>query len=252
MHKQIKIFLPEITSNSDKLLLQGIIKEDQKFYKFFISNYVKDCDINYEAKNLGCLFRISTQIQQSIFDKTSNSLEIYRNENNEIVDIKARINSQNILVSTYMIIQYNPTSFHHLSKNKIENCESKLDFNDFLFLAKLIESEYQPSNLERSVKRFRLFFVKCFITFCNIFSFILSPFSLLFRNSSVCKHFVDWKKNLLDNNSNDGSILFDVIMGIAVFALLNYIHLPGKYFMDLTEVRYFYQLILFTIHINFL
>lgn len=233
--EEVKIYLPEV-SESDRLYFYGSVTEDSNCHKFFITRCTDKYDLAEKSRLLGVLIKSDQMIQDycDIGESVSNFVQILRNEANEITNIDTKIGKKFFQSPNYLLIQYNFDKFYQLSKNTIERAEALVE-NDFIFLAKLIQSDHKPSKFARGVKKFKSLFYSSFIFLCNIFSIIFRPFYILFNNTAVCKHFMYWKKKLNDRDS-DGSILFDVLMGIVVFALLSYIHVPGKYFMSLTEV----------------
>jgi hypothetical protein len=238
--KEVKIYLPEV-SDSDSLYFHGQFTEDSKSYKFFITKYTENYVPERKSQLLGRLTRSKEQEKQQVAFQglAPNFIQIFRNEFNEITRIDTKINGESYASTNFLLVQYNLERFYQLSKNfknAIERPEAILE-NDFIFLAKLIETDYEKSFTSRSLNNFVSLFYSSFIFLCNMFSIVLKPFTILFNNTAVCKHFVDWKKKLSDGDS-DGSILFNVLMGIAVFSLLSYIHVPGKYFMSLTEVSF--------------
>lgn len=236
LQKQIKIFLPEKIDDKSNIYLQGKFLEDEKSYKFFVIKCLKSIKSIEQNSYIGIIFRaLESRENSKVPNFQENFLEIYLDRNNEVVDIKAKIYGKLEEHPNYLIVKYNIDKFKQLSKNTLEK-SSSVEQNEFLQLAKLVKSSHTPSKYERITNSFYKRFLDCFVVICNLVSMIFKPVSVVFENTAVCRHFKDWKKYLLDENYS-GSILFDVLMGVLVFFALSYIHQPGKYFMDLTEVR---------------
>lgn len=125
------------------------------------------------------------------------------------------------------IFFYNPRVFDAFNHNDYKSNDS----NFILFLAEKI----QEAKTEKS-KRSSSIPLQALISLSNILAFIFQPLSLIFQKTSVYRHSKMWRNSLSEKRLRNGSIIFDISLGIGLCFLLHYIGNPENHFMNLTEL----------------
>lgn len=228
--KVVKIYLPE-NIPKETLYLYGNLKCCKKFYTYFIIKWSSQILID-NGDNVISFLGITTTNENSKIPEYENCLEVQLNQN-DITDVKITIQKQLINPSGIQLIYYNSNKFLQVSKNLLP--QESVNKNDFYYLAQLLRVENSKNPNKSLIQRIPQYVYKFTLIVTSIGSKILSPIEPLFEKTAIFRHFRIWKKCLDDENSH-GAIVFDILIGLIVFALLTTITQPAKYFMDIADL----------------
>lgn len=208
----VKLFIPR---NFNKFkYFYGHQKSENHIINYYI---VKCTNIKIKSENLTLIGVFSEEEEV-----TKNCFTILC-KNGEIVNIK-NINSKNIFV-----FYYDPKSFSGFNASDYEN--ESLHTNSMLYLA-----NYQELNESQSIThKASLLLFKFLINFSNIMSIIFKPIAIFFQKTAIYRHSKIWRNSLSEKRLRDGSIVFDMLLGIILCLVMNHIRHPENYFMSLTE-----------------
>lgn len=154
-----------------------------------------------------------------------------REENNEGFTFSfknERLSAVRGSITNYHIFFYSPKAFDNFNSDdyKTTNC------NSILFLAEKIHDE----KFEKKNKRKSSLLLQALLKLSSIFALIFQPVSIFFHKTSVYRHSKMWKNSLNEKRLKNGSIFFDIMLGIGLCLLLHYIGNPENHFMNITEL----------------
>ncbi|KAG5680616.1 hypothetical protein PVAND_010110 [Polypedilum vanderplanki] len=130
--------------------------------------------------------------------------------------------------SGVMIFNYKPTMFKNFRKNDYTNEVTDQYF--FLYLANLLQSQ-EPEHIFQPTK----LIYNTLDSFAKIATTILKPFSLVFHKTAIHQHAIIWRREFNEKRQRNGSILFDVLLGLMICFLMYHMQNPESYFMSVTE-----------------
>lgn len=203
--------------------LYGQKREECKRSEQVLTYYVIKCTSKFEQENADNLILLGTH---SCSDLTSGDFNlITSNADERIKEINLRDENHK---RTVKLFSYNESSFNSFNENDYDSDSINKYF--FLYLAFLRQSQSAPKILHPS----KLFF-RALEKISTILSIILSPFAKFFQKTAISQHAMMWKRGLNEKRTRNGSILFDVMLGILVCLLMYHIRNPENYFMNVTE-----------------
>lgn len=215
---KIKIFLP---NRSFKFkYFYGHEKEEGDGVLAF---YVIKCTVEKSSDKKLKLIAVCDQNERS-----ENCIK-FSFKNQQISDI---IHPQNIQQT--IVFNYDPSVFNDFNASEYEY--ESVHGNFLMYLANIIQEEKRETERKSAFEKCSLFLFNFLITFSNILSIILHPVASLFQKTSLYRHSIMWKSSLNEKRMRDGSIMFDMLLGINVCLLLNHITSPENYFLKLTEL----------------
>lgn len=227
--KVVKIYLPD-NIPKETLYLYGNLKCCEKFFTYFVIKW--SSKLIDGGDNVINFLGLSTASEKSKIPEYENCLEVQLNQN-DITDVKITIQKQLINPNGIQLIYYNAKKFLQVSKNL--HPQESVNKNDFYYLAQLLRVESSKNPNKSFIQQIPQYVYKYTMLVTSIGSKILSPIEPVFEKTAIFRHFRTWKKCLDDENSH-GAIVFDILIGLIVFALLTTMTQPAKYFMDIAEL----------------
>lgn len=104
-----------------------------------------------------------------------------------------------------------------------------------LFIAQAVKAEQAKKSKKSLENQLSDKLHNFLIAFTAIASKLLNPLALIFQNTIIHRHCQNWRQCLHDEHFKSGFIVFDVLLGIAFFLLMNHVGNSGRYFMSLAE-----------------
>ncbi|CAG9805055.1 unnamed protein product [Chironomus riparius] len=129
---------------------------------------------------------------------------------------------------TALVYFYDPSSFSEFNVNDYE--QESIDRHFFLYLPFVLQSQQNSGLFNLSLLLFTLL-----DNFSTILAKLLVPFSFIFYKTAVYHHSRIWKKVLTERRLRNGTIVFDIVLGIIVYMLIRHLDNPEDYFMSVTE-----------------
>ncbi|CAO1441830.1 unnamed protein product [Diamesa hyperborea] len=227
--KVVKIYLPD-NIPKETLFLYGNLKFCEKFFTYFVIKW--SSKLIDSGDNVINFLGLSSTSKTSKIPEYENCLEVQLNQS-DITDVKITIQKQLINPSGIQLIYYNANKFLQVSKNL--HPQESVNKNDFYYLAQLFRVENSKNPNQSFIQQIPQYVYKTTLLVTSVGSKILSPIEPLFEKTAIFRHFRTWRKCLDDENSH-GAIVFDILIGLIVFALLTTVTQPAKYFMDIAEL----------------
>lgn len=135
-------------------------------------------------------------------------------------------------IQQYMIFLYNPSVFNDFNSSDYESVHG----NFLLYLASIIQEERRESERKSVFENLSFLLFNVLLTLSNILSTIIHPVASLFQKTSLFRHSKMWKSSFNEKRLRNGSIVFDILLGVSLCLFLNLIRNPENYFMRLTEL----------------
>lgn len=215
---KIKLFLP-ILSHKFKYFYGHEREEDDGV----VAYYVIKCSVEkIKDKKLKLICDCDKN------ENLENSLKLSFSGEKHVSEIEHNLNNQQI-----SIFYYDPSVFRDFNSSDYESVQ-KLNF--LLYLAKIIQEEKRETERKSVFEKVSFLLFNLLITFSNIFSIILRPVASLFQKTSLYRHSKMWQSSFNEKRLNNGSIVFDIMLGVGLCLLMNHIRNPETYFMRLTEL----------------
>lgn len=150
----------------------------------------------------------------------------------EISDDNERTHDNGQEIQQFVIILYNPSVFNDFDASDYESVHR----NFLLYLASIIQEEKRESERKSGLKTLSFLLFNALLAFSNVLSTIIHPVASLFQKTSLYRHSKMWKSSFNEKRLTNGSIIFDILLGISLCLLLSHIQNPENYFMRLTEL----------------
>lgn len=129
---------------------------------------------------------------------------------------------------TALVYFYDPSSFSDFNVNDYE--QESIDRHFFLYLPYVLQSRPKSGIFNLSLLLFTLLDKSS-----SFLTKLLAPFSFLFYKTAVYHHSRIWKNVLFERRLRNGTIVLDIILGVAVYLLIRHLDNPEDYFMSVTE-----------------
>lgn len=211
---EIKIFLPLNAfkykyyygyerQNKDSLAEYFIIKCSSEKIRDEKLKLIGDCDLNVNSSHLKFVY-----------------------ENEQLIEVIGKN------IQHFNVFHYNPNVFNIFNASDYESVHD----NFMLYLANAIHDEQREREQRSLVERLSCFIFNMLIAFSDILSTIFHPIAPIFQKTSIYRHSKLWRSSFNEKRLRNGSIVFDILIGISLCVIMYHIRNPENYFMKITEL----------------